>query len=173
MLEVGEHDDYRWFVGQFDGSLVDVVVDCHLGRRLGISAFDSGLLHPTESEAEEGWTMQGSVALSPPLRAVTHVPHDGFDEWYIFDEQSSPEWSPEVFVNFSTFTLLPVAEIERRRDPTWEAHAFDWLIPLQERFWQQIARIRPLSYVAMGDNDVIVTRNRDFSSKLDAAGWRR
>jgi hypothetical protein len=38
------------------------------------------------------------------LREGMDVPHDGYDEWYIFDEQSSPEWSPEVFVNIGAFT---------------------------------------------------------------------
>jgi hypothetical protein len=170
MLETGEHGDYRWFVGQFAGSLADVVVACHLGRRLGISSFDSGVFHPTTSEAEEGWTTQGNLALSPMLRAGMDVPHDGYDEWYIFDEQSSPEWSPEVFVNIGAFTVVPVEEIERRRDPTWEAHAFDWLIPVQGRFWKQIVRVRPLSYVAMGERDIIVTRNQEFVSRLRIAG---
>jgi hypothetical protein len=66
--------------------------------------------------------------------------------------------------------VVPVEEIERRRDPTWEAHAFDWLIPVQGRFWKQIVRVRPLSYVAMGERDIIVTRNQEFVSRLRIAG---
>ena len=170
MLETGEHEDYRWFVGRvFDGSLADVVVACHLGRRVGISSFDSGLFLPTAREAEEGWTVQGKFCAHPILQAGMDVPHDGYDEWYIFDEQSSPEWSPEVFVNIGAFTVVPVEEIERRRDPTWEAHAFDWLIPLQVRFWKQMARIRPLTYVAMGEKDLIVTRSLALASSLPVA----
>jgi hypothetical protein len=41
---------------------------------------------------------------------------------------------------------------------------------VQERFWKQMARVRPLSYVAMGDNDVIVTRNQEFVSQFRIAG---
>jgi hypothetical protein len=33
-----------------------------------------------------------------------------------------------------------------------------------------MVRVRPLSYVAMGDKDVVVTRNHDFVSKLQIAG---
>ena len=169
MLQAGEHGDYWWVVGRFNGSLPDLVVAHHLGLRLGISSFDSGPFHPTIDEIREGWTKQGNIALSPPLRAGIEVPHDGYDEWYIFDEQSSPAWSPEVFVNTGGFTVVPVEDIERRRDRTWEAHALDWLIPVQERFWNQMARVRPISYVAMGESDVVVTRNRELASRLRTA----
>jgi hypothetical protein len=166
MLETGERGDYRWFVGEFEGSLVDVVVACHLGHRVAVSSFDGAVFHPTVDEVAEGWTTRGDLALSPVLRAGMDLPRDGDDEWYVFDEQSSPEWSLEVFVNLGAFTVVPVDEIERRRDPTWEAHAFDWLIPVQERFWEQISRIRPISYVAMGEKDLIVTRNHELAARL-------
>ena len=166
MVEKGEHKGYRWFVGQFHGSLPDLVVSNHLGLRLGISSFDSGLFYPTAAEIEDGWSVQGRIALGPPLSAGMAVPHDGYDEWYVFDDRSSPDWSPEVFVNLGSFTVVPAEELERRRDPTWEANAYEWLIPFQERFWDQMTRVQPVSYIAMGESDIVVTRSHDFASRL-------
>ena len=36
MFEIGEHGDYRWFVGQFDGSLADVDHDVIVTRNLDL-----------------------------------------------------------------------------------------------------------------------------------------
>jgi hypothetical protein len=168
MLEAGQQGEYRWFSGRVraDESLSELTVACHLGLRLAISSFDSGRLRPTADEVADGWTERGDLALSPPLQAGMNVPQDQYDEWYVFDEQSLPEWSPEVFVNLGTFTVVPVEELERRRDPTWERDALDWLIPVQERFWKQLARIRPVSYVAMGESDIVVTRSQLFAARL-------
>jgi hypothetical protein len=90
------------------------------------------------------------------------------DEWTIFDDRSSPDWSPEVFVNIGTFTVVPVEEMRRRRDPTWERDALGWLIPPQERFWNSWRDVRPVSYVAMGDNDIVVTRSQAFAARLSS-----
>ena len=165
MVERGEHGDYRWFEGQFHG-LPDLVVACHLGLRLAVSSFDSGFFHPTADETEDGWTVQGSVALSPTLRVGMELPSDQYDEWYVFDDGSSPDWSPEVFVNLGTFTVVPAEELKRRRDPSWEANAYEWLRPVQKRLWNQMERVRPVTYIAMGERDIVVTRSQEFASRL-------
>lgn len=172
MLHRGRHDDYWWFVGDagplLDWRLHAALVSFHVGYRLAIAAFDSGPFHPGTAEIEEGWSVRGQLALSPDLREGMDLPHAEFDEWYVFDAHSSPVWEPELFVNFGSFTLIPFSELEASRDPTWERHALDWLPQMQERFWAQIARIRPLTYVAIGDVDLIVTRNRSFAARLGA-----
>lgn len=176
MLQKGQRDDYWWFVGEvgplLSWSLDEAVVSFHVGRRLAIAAFDSGPFHPGPEELEEGWSVRGQLAVSPELQDHTELPQAGFDEWYVFDEESSPLWEPEVFVNFGSFTVVPVAELEAARDPTWERHALDSLPPMQERFWAQIAQVRPLSYIALGEVDLVVTRSRAFAARLLSSSRR-
>jgi hypothetical protein len=38
------------------------------------------------------------------------------------------------------------------------------------RFWDQLTRVNLVTFVAMGDNDVVVTRNAAFASRLRNAG---
>ena len=45
----------------------------------------------------------------------------------------------------------------------------DWLYPIQERFWSQIETLRPISYIASGDNEVLVTRSSEFRAVLTQA----
>lgn len=152
MLATGEHGEYRWFVGRIaDGSLPELVLSCHIGLQLAVSSFDSTALHPNEEEVARGWTVRGDVGLSPPLTGDLDLPHDQFD-------------------NIGRFTVVPGEEMQRRCDPSWERDALDWLIPLQKRFWEQLERVRPVSYIATGESDVVVTRNHSFAARLRGAG---
>ncbi|MBC7857038.1 MAG: hypothetical protein IAF94_26710 [Pirellulaceae bacterium] len=54
-------------------------------------------------------------------------------------------------------------------DPTWERSGLDWLYPIQERFWAQVNKLSPLSYIAIGDNEVVVTRNKSFAKTVQHA----
>lgn len=103
--------------------------------------------------------------VSPPIAEGLEIPFDCYDEWYIF-EQLPSDWDPELFVNYVGFTLESPAETYKTYDPTWDRHRLDWLVPIQERFWKQIAKVNPVSYVAMGDKDVVVSRCREFVEEL-------
>ncbi len=106
--------------------------------------------------------------VSPPLAEELDIPHDGYDEWYLLDEPPSSEWQPEVFVNYGSFTLVSTEELYKSYDPTWDCHGLEWLDPIQERFWEQLERVNPVSYIAIGGYDVVVSQRREFIERLQA-----
>jgi hypothetical protein len=48
----------------------------------------------------------------------------------------------------------------------------DWFPAVQERFWSQLQRLKPESYVASGDRDVVVSRNQRFIDGVRQAAER-
>jgi len=61
---------------------------------------------------------------------------------------------------------VPAEELYKRDDPTWSRHGLDGLGSIQERFWEQLERVNPVSYIAVGDYDVVVTQRREFIESL-------
>jgi len=147
-------------------TLVEVTLRFHAGSRLCITAFDGAPLRLSPEETAVGWTAGRSVVVSPPLDDGTVIPRDEYDEWYVLDGPPPHEWQPEIFVNYGGFTLEAVEEIYKTYDPTWDRHGLDYLVPIQERFWAQIERIDPISYIAMGDQDVVVSKRLEFIEHL-------
>lgn len=166
---VGSHGEYQWLV-MFDRditSLLSICPEIVLGKYLAVTRIDSGSLRLTEQEKAEGWwtdeagkVFEGTswsppqyrddwrVAYSPPITSIDGLPnesHDeccaGYDEWYVF-EQQPPVEEIESFVNWGGFRLY---------DPV-----FDWCA---DRLWNQIARVKPESYLADGTFLTIITRN--------------
>lgn len=151
-------------------TLPKLVIDAHRGLHLCITAFDGGTIHASEEEIAVGWTMQGEIMVSPPIDAGLEVPQDQHDEWYILPSPKFDGWEGEQFVDYGGFTLADIDELYRSFDPSWEKHGLDSLYPIQERFWNQLNRVSPTTYVAMGDNDVVVSRNHAFIDRvLEAA----
>jgi hypothetical protein len=105
---------------------------------------------------------------SSPLVEGLDIPHDQYDEWYLFEEPPPAAWQPEVFVNYGGFTLAPIADILSTYDPTWDRRGLDYLVPIQERFWAQLERVDPVTYGAVGDYDVVVSKRREFIERLRA-----
>lgn len=127
-----------------------------IGKYLAVTSIDSGTLHPTEKEKTEGWWTSeaarvftgtawsspeyhegANVTYSPRIASIHGLPYethdeccDGFDEWYIF-EQPIPPADMEWFVGWGGFSL-------DNPDYQWSA----------ERFWEQMARLSPKSYLA-------------------------
>jgi hypothetical protein len=165
----GERAGYRWLSrsSPIEG-LPDLVRRHHPGRFLAIAAFDSGPIRPSPTEIEAGWTVQGSLMISPPLTESLEIPYDDWDEWYLVDRPHLAIAQPEFFVNLSGFTLVDPAELVRRQDPTWDRKGHDWLIPLQERFWEQLLAIGPISYIAMSEVELVVSRDPAFIDRARA-----
>jgi hypothetical protein len=169
MIQSGQHGRFHWLVApSLLPSLVPVTVRFHPGARLCITAFDSGPIRPRSQEQDEGWVAGVSVMISPPLAEGLDIPLNEYDEWYLLDEPPQYGWQPEVFVNYGGFTLVAIEEIYKTFDPTWDRHGLDYLVPIQERFWTQIEQVDPISYIAMGDRDVIVSKRREFIEQLRA-----
>ncbi len=165
----GTNDGYHWLVTSLDfPELPQIAVRHHLGLHLCITAYDSGPLRPSDDEVALGWFLQGEVMVSPPLTASLDIPCEQYDEWYILREPAFEGRSIEVFVKYVGFTLVPPETLANGRDPTWERNAFDFLEPIQERFWSQLRTLGAETYVATGDNTVVVSRSRDFVDRLRA-----
>ena len=168
MIQTGECHGYHWLVTPAQiRQLTDLAAHFHSGLRLCITAFDSGVIRPDDHELAIGWSVQGEVMVSPPLAEDIDIPHHEWDEWYVV---SSPAFdtrpSLEVFVNYGGFTVVPPEVTYKTLDPTWDRHGLDFLLPIQQRFWAQLAEINPVTYVATGDNDVVVTRNISFIEEI-------
>jgi hypothetical protein len=163
VLHTGKHGQYWWLVSEHQvRSLVDLVVQFHSRLRLCVTSFDSAPLRPTDEEVAEGWSTQGDVAISPPIINGMWIPHEQYDEWYLFDSPNLEHEKIEVFVGFGRFTLAAPAEVYDTFDPTWERSGLDWIVPIQERFWLQLERLKPESYVAIGWHDILASRNEEF-----------
>jgi hypothetical protein len=166
----GVHKQYHWV--EIDDPVlgfVEEVLSANSGNHLYITAFDSGHISPSEEEAKKGWISQGEVMVSPRLGNDTEVPYDNFDEWYFFPSLVNFPENQEVFVNYGRFSLVPVEEQLKSFDPTWEHDSLDWLQPLQDQFWEQITRLEPETYVAMGDRDIVVSKNLSLVERIRAS----
>lgn len=166
MLAFGSHGQYEWLVTDQQFDILRVSPDVVLGKYVAITSFDSGPLALTDDEKAAGWESRGKVAYSPNVQSVASLPRAGYDEWYIFDhpidlgishiednlfEVPQEQGHVSVFVNYGFAPHPP----ERAS--------------LATRFWPQIERIRPESYVADHDYLTFVSANKAlFSSVLDA-----
>jgi hypothetical protein len=176
---LGARDGYRWYQSAQPslGELLDRVPSLVVGRYVAVTSYDSGPLRLGEDEHRIGWTSSEAVAYSPHIANPREIPTDGYDEWYVFRRTTSLE-RPEVFVNYGRFGLQSPGPFLDRLDPTWDSSLAreqdDWLATCQRRFWNQLARLQPETYLAEGDNLFCVTRNeKAFESlSLKRSGWQ-
>jgi hypothetical protein len=173
---VGTHGDYQWLsVAECDiSTLLEKCPEVVLGKYLAITSIDSGTLQLTEEERQTGWStpedakvFRGTswsppeyradwkVAFSPRVDSIHGLPnetHDeccaGFDEWNIFREPP-PILEMEAFVNWSGPWIY---------DPQWK-----WCA---NRFWDQMDRLAPESYVADGFVFCFATRDAPLFQKV-------
>lgn len=162
---VGKHNEWDWLVVRNTiRNLDSLVIAHHIGKVLCITAFDSSSITATPQEQAIGWRMKDGVMISPPLTPQLCIPRDEYDEWYIYESIPDSISVDDQFVNYGGFNLVDPQQLAASQDPTWDRHNYDWLISFQARFWANIDRLRPLTYVASGDVDVIVTRTAEFAS---------
>ena len=137
---------FRWFQARnlSLGDLVEAVPNLVRERFVVVTSLDSGPLRLTDDELAEGWRQVGSLTVSPKSPAPWSLPRGGWDEWYVF-EGAPPAHAPEVFVNYSGFSLRPAPGNEGQQSAVG-------------RFWGQLAEWWPESYLAEGDNLICVTR---------------
>jgi hypothetical protein len=129
-----------------------------LGKYVAVTSIDSGVLVPNEKEKVAGWESRGKIAYSPKIQNAEELPRDGYDEWCIFDNPTDlgtshlaenifdvpqEQGHVSVFVNYG-FAL----------DPPERSDSFATM------FWQQLAWIRPESYVADNDYLSFVSMNK-------------
>lgn len=176
---VGSNGAFQWLIS-VDHNLTDLLCLCPavvLNRRLAVTSNDGGALRLSEAEKNAGWSTSeegriyqsrfptgtheyrddGMIAYSPLVESIHGLPNEtrleccGLHEWFAF-EQEIPVGGIESFVTWVGFRIY---------DPAWK-----WLA---DRFWDQIARLAPESYIAEGLVLTFVTRNTQLFSTLLAA----
>jgi hypothetical protein len=169
-LTEGLYGNWHWIVSREPiTELTELTIQHHLDQRLWITTFDSGTIRPNSDDLVAGWKLVGGVMVSPPLAHRIQIPCDQYDEWLLFNDDSARQLSWEPFINFGGFTLADPRQMPKSFDQTGERDALDWLGQVQERFWSQLDRLLPVSYVGRGDNDIVVSRCRPFVESVRQA----
>ncbi|MBZ5533211.1 MAG: hypothetical protein LAO20_17410 [Acidobacteriia bacterium] len=161
MMFHGVHGDFRWLEAS-SHTLPDVVrvcPDAFAGKNLVITLFDSGPLEPTPLQIEQGWRVLDSAVYVPAVENPATLPSGDCDEWYLFDSTPA-DLDFEVFIAYKWFTLGPASSSKTQAKTRWD------LKRLQHIFWQQMATLRPESYLACGHRLIFVTRNADYFSRV-------
>jgi len=171
----GERGRYRWMTiyTQYSllGLLLKGVPDIVKGKCVAITSFDGGPLTPNEEERERGWHCVGDVFWTTPVDNPFLIPYEDYDEWYIFDNEIN---LGEVtnFVNYGAFVLDNYETIAERlkENPTWDRKLVQKEIEgkktLQDKFWRQIEKYNPVSFVAEGYIFNLATRDLPTFEKI-------
>jgi hypothetical protein len=152
----GKRNEYGWveweWRSRFLTDLLPVFPQLVIGQYLVNTSFDSGSLSLSPEEINRGWHKHNDLALSPVIKDVSEIPYCHYSEWYVF---SSPVTFDdyESFINYGGFSL----ELLEFRE-------------LQERFWQQLERLAPETFLAEGDNLICVTRDMNLFNLLSQWG---
>lgn len=148
-----------------------------LGKCIVVAAFDSGPLKPSAAELTRGWEDSADLLIVPKVEDVTLLPYDNYDEWYVFPDRETPVIE-DRFVNYDGFTLRDpnlifeenVSAMGEQADIVGERHYAEWLGELQRRYWEQIIRTNPESYIACGYRFLFVSRSNEvFAAVREAA----
>ena len=159
----GRREEHYWVaIPQEIRTRANIVSEFFPNKRCHITSFDSGPIFPSANESVTGWRSTNGIMVSPPISKNLDIPYDQYDEWYILETADFPIQDPEVFVNYGGFTLLDVRTLRQNDDPTWDHKRWDFLEPIQERFWWQMKQIDPIAFIASGDIDIAVSRNEEF-----------
>ena len=170
MFTVGSQGTYEWLVTDKNFELLQLCPEIVLGKYVAVTSIDSGQLIPTDKETAAGWQSRAKIAYSPKIENAQDLPHDGWDEWYIFNtptdlgtshlaenifEVPQEQGHLSVLVNYG-FALYPPERAS-----------------LADLFWPQLARIGPESYVANNDYLTFVSVNKAlFASVRNAVNAR-
>ncbi|HNC08118.1 MAG TPA: hypothetical protein PLX14_05390 [Anaerolineales bacterium] len=151
---IGAHKGYFWVTwkSQILSDLIAAFPEIVDGMYLVVSAFDSGPFVPTNTEQAQGWQYKNNLAFSPLVKNPVDLPTGEYDEWYVYPTASRPEVI-EVFINYSLFNLSGAFAIPESAE-------------LAERFWSQLERLAPESYLAEGEQLHFVTRNRSLYKQV-------
>jgi|SRR3984893_8382623 len=176
----GSEGNYFWLVQPLDPQntsrpLTNLVGNCPevlLNNYLIVTSLDSGPLQPSNQQLFNGWRRNGKLTTSPRISNPGEVPFGWFDEWYVFDKPTVPS-EVEVFVNYGTFSLgdryPAVTTMYIGSDKSAVDKMVQGALELQQRFWEQIETIEPLSYVANGNSFIFVTRDQRLYEKVIAS----
>ena len=144
-MKTGKSHDYFWLVSSAEIDGIDkLIIKYHRNYILHLATFDSGPLAPSDEEKSQGWSTDGEIMFSPPLRAEVTIPYEQYDEWYLSKEKLNFPVGFDRFVNYGGFNVAPDSEFEP---------------DILDEFWKQLIGINPETYVAIGDNDIVISKN--------------
>ena len=168
-METGSRGSFFWLTAT-EYQLHDVITSCPevvLSKYIAVTSFDSGSLVPNEDETVAGWQSRGGIAYSPKVESVDKLPHDVYDEWYVFNaprdlghlyqgnifETSMKAGQVAAFVNYGPGFSLKNSEAK----------------DLTDLFWLQLERIRPQTFISDGDILNFVTCDKQIFAAVCAA----
>lgn len=158
-MKTGKHENYYWLTSHEEIRHIDkVIIEYCSGYTLYLATFDSGPLLPTQEELAQGWKVNGEIMVSPPLSDNVTIPHEQYDEWYLSEYGLIFPTNLERYVNYGGFRLHTVNDDSEITEPTWERGRGDHMKPHQDAFWTQLLLINPEIFVAIGDNDIVVSK---------------
>lgn len=153
--------------------LADIVELCPqmvIDRFVFITSIDSGLVQLDEDRLKAGWKPMGKrrknfdwshdecenpLALSPRVSNPVILPTGTYDEWYLFTKEPQID-TVEVFANGNFSPTFGYAEMK-------ENHAH---VELEQHFWNQIAELDPLAYIADNQSFSFVTQDTSLYEQV-------
>lgn len=179
-LYKGKQGHYFWLARTLDMQgtsrpLIHLLNSCPeviLGNFVIVTSLDSDALQLSPQQVNDGWRQAGKLAISPRITDAEQIPFEWFDEWYIFDKPTVPT-DVEVFVNYGTFSLgdprPAVSTMYIGTNAETTAQLVEGALELQQKFWAQIERIKPKSYMSNGNSFTFVTQDSGLFSKIVGA----
>jgi hypothetical protein len=160
-VKTGSCGQYLWLTASDESidSLLEACPLAVLNKYLAITSLDSGSVRLNDEEKLLGWESRNGIAYSPKIQSTEKLPHEWYDEWYVFATPpdlgklwegnnvfEAPLRREEVaaFVNFGGFSLHDTE-----------------MKPLADLFWMQLESICPESVILDGDFFNFVSRNRE------------
>lgn len=168
-METGSRGSFFWLTTT-EYELHDLITSCPevvLNKYIAVTSFHSGSLVPDEAETIAGWQSRRGIAYSPKVESVDKLPHDVYDEWYVFSthrdlghlykgnifETSMKAGQVAAFVNYGPGFSL---KNPKAKD-------------LTDLFWLQLELIRPEAFISDGDILNFVTCDEQVFAAVCAA----
>ncbi len=168
-MKTGRHGEFYWLVSNEEIRDIDkIVIEYRTVYTLYLATFDSGPLLPTQEELKQGWKVKGEIMVSPPLSDTVTIPYEQYDEWYISKGELTFPRDLERYVNYGGFRLYVMNDDSRIIEPTWERSNGDHMRLHQDAFWKQLLFINPETFVAIGDNEIVVSKDERLINHIAA-----
>jgi hypothetical protein len=186
MVFSGTHGLYYWVEGHGDTiqELLRACPEIVLGQRALIYGWNDAILGQEAQANVHGWLASGRLLLSPTLTTLDQLSLDrqrDIRAWAFFARSDIA----------SDFTQLPTAaplppsarngslrDVEYLHDesppPMWREDVPGWaafVAEMQRRFWDDVAALKPESFLEDGGTVVFVTQNQRFHEAVIA--WLR
>jgi hypothetical protein len=169
-LATGSHGAYKWLSSRHE--LKDLLRLCPsvvLEKYIAVTSIDSGYLHPIDVERLARWESRQRIGYSPLVQSVETLPHDGWDERYVFT-QPMDLGASRIGSNVFDPSLKP-GEVGDFVNYNFALH-HPGMEGLADLFWKQLDQIQPESYIADNECLTFVTRDESlFDVVVKALGY--